>query len=303
MHRIRSVGAAAAFFALALTSGAAAQQSLPPNDSAANRPVKSPGNAEWAKDLADARLAAAAQKKLVYIEFDQPSCSNCRRMQSLLYPAFDFEALLIGMVPVKLALDSEEAKPLAALYGITEAPAVLITTAQRRLVFLMQGFQTASDFNGHVRKDLDSYRKFAKRIDEQDIATLSADEAYGTGRELFARHDADAARPRLKRATVAPDPKPGVRESALEGLAAAELELGQQAEARKTIDRLIATTKNPDQKERAELFRAQIPLTQNKPAEALALYRKFAADHPGSKYLETVRSFIERLETASPPSK
>jgi tetratricopeptide (TPR) repeat protein len=303
MQRIRSAGTAAALLAFALISGAAAQQPMPPDPSAGNRPVKSPGNAEWAKDLADARAAAAAQKKLVYVEFDQESCGNCRRMQSLLYPAFDFEALLIGMVPVKVALNSPEAKPLVTLYGITEAPGILITTAEGRLVFLMQGFQTAPDFYGHVRKDLDSYRKFAKRIDEQDVAMLSADEAYATGRELFARHDAEAARPRLKRATVAPDPKPGVRESALEGLAAAELELGQADEARKTIDRLITTTKSPDQKERAELFRAQIPLAQNKPAEALALYRKFAADHPGSKYIERVRSFIERLESASPASK
>jgi predicted Zn-dependent protease len=90
-----------------------------------------------------------------------------------------------------------------------------------------------------------------------------------------------------------------VRETALEILAAVQLELGDAAASRKSIDQLIATTANPDQKERAELFRAQIPLSQNRPDEALALYKKFAKDHPDSKYLERVQSFIARLEPAA----
>ncbi len=301
--RFRRPGRASALLALALASGATAQQLTAPNPAAANSPVGSPGNAVWAKDAAEAQAKATAEKKLIYFEFVRPGCGDCRRMQALLYPAFDFEALLIGMVPVQLDLDSAGGKPLAERFEIRDVPAVLITTPEGRLVFMVEGFKDAPDFYSHVRKDLDQYRKFAQRIEGQNIATLSADEAYATGRELYARRDIEAARPRLKRATVAPNPKPGVRESALEGLAAAELQLGQTAEARKTIDTLIATTRNPEQKERAELFRAQIPLSENKPAEALALYKKFAKDHPDSKHLDTVRSFIERLEAPPAPSK
>jgi tetratricopeptide (TPR) repeat protein len=264
------------------------------------RPVESPGNAEWAKDAADARAKAAAQKKLVYYEFESAQCGDCRRMQALLYPAFDFEALLIGTVPVRLELDSADAKPLQQRYTITQAPTVLIATPEGRVAFLVQGFKDAPDFYSHARKDLDAYRKFAARVESADVAALSAGDAFALGRELYARSDPAAALAFLQRATVAPDPAPGVREAALEGLAATEMELGHTADARKAIDRVIATTKSPDQKERAELFRAQIPLAQNKPAEALALYKQFAKDHPSSKYLEQVRSLIARLET--PPA-
>ena len=304
MHsRLFRSGAAAALSALWLASGAAAHQDASKIPAEANRPVRSPGNADWAKDAAEAKAKATAEKKLIYFEFVRPGCGDCRRMQSLLYPAFDFEALLIGMVPVKLDLDSAEGKPLAERFGIREVPAVLITTPEGRLVFSVEGFKDAPDFYSHVRKDLDDYRKFARRIESQDVATLSADEAYATGRELYARRDIEAARPRLKRASVAPDPKPGVRESALEGLAAAELQMGQTGAARQTIDLLIRTTKNAEQKERAELFRAQVPLSENKPGEALALYKQFARDHPQSKHLPTVRSFIERLESETPAPK
>lgn len=268
----------------------------PPSD----RPVVSPGNAEWAASGDEARAKAAEQKKLVYYEIEGPRCDDCRRMHALLYPAFDFEALLTGMVPVKVALDSEEGQRLAARYSVGQAPAVLIATPEGRLVFLMHGFKDATDFYQHAHTGLKSYREFAQRIEAQDVAKLPAEEAFQTGRQLFARFDYAESRPRFKRASVAPDAKPALREAAMEGLAASELQLGQSAQARKTIDQLIRTTKSPDMRERAELFRAQIPLAENKPDEALALYRRFEKDHPKSKYLDQVRTFIARLEPAEP---
>jgi tetratricopeptide (TPR) repeat protein len=288
---------------LAASSGAAqdaSQQAPPPSANPdPNRPVKSPGNAKWAQSAEEARQRAAAENKLVFYEFESPGCDDCRRMQSLLYPAFDFEALLIGMVPVRVRYDFPDSKPLQELYGVASAPSILITTPQGRLVFLMEGFKNAPDFYSHVHKDLDRYRQFARKVDSQDIATLSANEALETGVELYARKDPKAALPRLKRASVAPNPGAGVREAALESLAAVELELGDSTASRKSIDQLIATTKNPQQKEHAELFRAQIPLAENRPEEALALYKKFVKDHPDSKYLAQVQSFIVRLTPAS----
>jgi len=115
---------ASRFLLLALASAAAAQE-IPPE---ANRPVTSPGNAVWAATLDEARVRAAAEEKLVFLEFESPECGNCQRMDNLLYPAFDFEALLIGMVPVKLSLESTEGAELGARYGIAETPAVLITS-------------------------------------------------------------------------------------------------------------------------------------------------------------------------------
>lgn len=265
------------------------------------RVVRSPGNAEWAPTLADARRRAAAEKKLVFYEMGREGCGDCRRMDALLYPAFDFEALLTGMVPVKLDLDSPDGRVVAERYTIQQAPSILITSPDGRLAFLMQGFKNAPDFWQHVRPDLDRYRKLAAQVDAQDIPRLSAAEAFQTGSELFARFDYDGARERLKRAATAPDAKPAMKSSALQGLAAAELQLGRTGDARKTIEQAIAGAPDADHKQRAELFRAQIPLSENKPDEALALYRKFAKDHPDSKYMDRVRSFIEKLEAGGSP--
>ncbi|HEY2798831.1 MAG TPA: hypothetical protein VGK26_13145 [Thermoanaerobaculia bacterium] len=265
------------------------------------RQVKSPGNAEWAASADEARTRAAAQHKLVFYEFVSQGCGECGRMEGLLYPAFDFEALLIGMVPVRVDLVSKSGSELSDLYSIKETPSVAIATPTGRLVFLMQGFKTQGDFFAHVHKSLDTYRAWATTIDAQDVSSLGATEAFQSARQLFARFDFAEARPRFQRASVAPDATPAIRDAAKEGLAAAELQLGDPAKARTTIDGLITKTKDPEVKERAELFRAQIPLAMNQPEEALNLYKKFEKDHPQSKYKEQVRGLITRLETGEAP--
>ena len=263
-----------------------------------NGPVTKPGNTDWAPTLQAARKAAEPQDKLVFIEIDGgPECGHCKRMDGLLYPAFDFEALLISMVPVKVPLESIEGQELSHRYEIHQAPAVLITTPGDRLVFLMQGFTNAPEFYRKVHADLDAYRKFARRVEQQDIAHLTAQEALETGVELFQRSDPGAALPRLMRAASAPKAEPEVRDEAREQLAAVELELQSPAAARRTIEELLQTTKDPKRRERAEIFRAQLPLHERKPGEAVRLLQKFLEDHPKSAYAARVKSLIEQISS------
>jgi tetratricopeptide (TPR) repeat protein len=289
-------------FALALvcaTSGAAAvaQEPTPVPTPITAQPVTSPGNAKWAATVEEAKARAASETKLVFLQFDREGrvCGLCRRMEGLLYPAMDFEALLIPMVPVKVPIDSPEGRELARRYGIKDAPAIVVTSPEGRIAFLMEGFLNAPDFYQHIHADLDAYRSFARRVESQDIARLPAREALETGTELYKRQDSESALPRLRRAASARDATPSVRDDARELLAAVELDLGEPAAARQTTDRLIATTRDAARRERAELFRAQIPLAENKPEEALRLFRRFQQDHPRSPYRSRVEEFIQKL--------
>ncbi len=291
---------------LSAQAPAAPAQTPPPVETPAEPPptpvVRSPGNADWAPTVGEARRRAAEQGKFVFIEFDAKGCGNCQRMDQLLYPAFDFEALLIPMVPVKVSLDTPEGKELAAQRAITDTPAILIESPDGRLVFLMQGFTSAPDFYSHVHQDLDAYKAFARKVDAQDISKLSGREAFDTARELYERGDSAAALPRLRRAISAPGGTTVLREDARELLAAVELDGRDVAASRRTIERLIATTKDPKRRERAELFRAQIPLAENKPREAYALFLKFEKDHPDSPYLPQVRELIARMKGSEKPA-
>jgi thiol-disulfide isomerase/thioredoxin len=293
-----SIGLAAAVSWVTTAAVAAAQSPEPVRTPSASEPVTSPGNAQWAATLAEARDRAAREKKLVFIEMDAPECGNCRRMDALLYPALDFEALLIGMVPVKVYLPASEGREVAGRYGIRDTPAVLITTPEGRIVFRMQGFLNTRDFYEHVRPELARYNEFAKKIESQDVSRLSASEALETGSELYSRSDPENALPRLRRAASHPKATAAQRDAARETIAGAELDMGDTAGARKTIDRLIVTTKDPERRERAELFRAQLPLAENKPDEAVVLFKKFQKDHPNSSYNEQVTATLQKLAEA-----
>jgi hypothetical protein len=255
-----------------------------------------PGKVLWAISPDEASQRAAREDKFVFLEFVKEDCGNCKRMDALLYPAFDFEALLAAMVPVKVDLETPVGKEFVGRYGIDATPAILITTAEGRLVFLMAGFYNQADFFRHANSAVDAYRKFARQVDSQDIPKLSAREALDTGNELYRRSDPGAALPRLRRAVSAPGATTEQGEDALEILAAVELDLGSVASSRKTIERLLATTKDRARRERAEIFRAQIPLAENRPAEALVLFQKFQKDHPGSPHIQRVNDLVQRLE-------
>ncbi len=282
---------------VALLAGARLSAQEPANPDS-NRPVTKPGNADWAPTVDAARKTAGPQNKLVFIEIDGgPECGHCQRMDTLLYPAFDFEAILISMVPVKVALDSVEGLELSRRFEIDQTPAVVITTPEGRLVFLMQGFTNAPEFYRRVRADLEAYRKFARKVEQQDISHLPAREALETGVELLQRSDPGAALPRLKRAVSAPKATPEMRDEAREQLAAVELELKQPAASRSTIEALLQSTKDPERRERAEIFRAQLPLYEKKPNEALRLLQKFLADHPKSAHVARVKTLIEQISS------
>jgi len=262
--------------------------------------VRSPGNADWAHSLPEALTRASAEKKLVFVEFGQSGCGNCQRMDALLYPAFDFEALLIEMVPVKLDLDTPDGRATAQKYEIQEVPSVLVVSPEGRLVFLMQGFQNAPEFYAHAHRDVDSYRAFARTIDAQNVGTLSAADALQSGRDLYHRRDPGSALARFQRVVAAPDATPQQRDEALELQAVCDLDLGRPAESRTAIEKLLATTKDPDRRERAEIFRAQIPLSEGKRDEALRLFQDFQKAHPDSRYKAGVAQLIQKLETRTP---
>jgi thioredoxin-related protein len=255
-----------------------------------------PGRVLWATSAEEATQRAAKESKFVFLEFVRKECGNCKRMDGLIYPAFDFEALLVPMIPVKVDLDSPIGKEYADRYDVNEAPAVLITTPEGRLVFLMAGFYNQGDFFRHANAAVEGYRQFSKKVDSQDIPKLAAKEALETGGELFRRSDPGAALPRLKRAVAAPGATVPQREDALELLAAVQLDLSQPGSARQTIEQLLAKTKDRARRERAEIFRAQIPLAENRPAEALLLFHKFQKDHPTSPHIQRVNDLVQRLE-------
>jgi Thioredoxin-like len=263
---------------------------------AAQGPMKTRGTV-WSSGYAEAREKALREDKYVFIEFTKKDCGPCQRMDQLLYPAFDFEALLLRMVPTKLDLDAPEGAALGRKYGVTDAPAVLILSAEGALAFRMVGFLNAPDFYSHALHDVHEYDLFKLRLRNESLHLDDPREELALGEELFRRFDSARAAPRLQRAASARNAPRDVHEEALAYLASAQLDLGLPEKARQSAETLVRTAKSADRREQAELFLAQVDASEGKTKAAYDRLVRFKKEHPKSPHIAEANRFLSRFES------
>jgi hypothetical protein len=287
--------AAAALFAQEPPASSSAPPPAPPIPSG-------PGHAQWASTYAQARELAGPANKLVFVELTKPDCGQCKRMETLLYPAAQFEMMILRMVPVRLEVAGPEAAGLSARYGLNDAPSVLVVTPEGILVFRADGFDDALSFYTHLHNSLVDWDKLHARLLHEDETRDDPADQLALGRELLRRFAPEEALPRLERAARSSRAVPKTRHEAEGLLANVELALKKFDAARATVNAILVRSTDPDEREQAELFRAQISLAEGKPEEARRRYERFLKQHPKSRHREDVRAMLKRLATA-PESK
>ena len=255
-----------------------------------------PGGVAWARSYAEASGRAKTQNKLVFVEFDKADCGDCKRLDVLLYPATDFEFLLLRMVPVKLKLGEGEAAPLAARYHVTDAPSVLIVSPGGALVFRLEGFDPPASFYPHVRKSLADWDALNVRMIHEPESIDDPKAELLLGAELYRRFDSEEAIPRLERASRSARADEPTREQALAYLASAQLELHRIEDAKASVAAILRSTKDAFRREKAELFLGQISLAEGKRAEARRQFEEFVKKHPASRLKPEAEAFLKGLD-------
>ncbi len=260
-----------------------------------------PGRAVWAKDFDEAVRRAKEQGKVVFVEFTKKKCGNCFRMDGLLYPSVNFEMALLRMVPVKLDLDLADAAKLANRYQVSTTPAILVVSPGGALVFRMVGFQDDRSFYVHLHNSMKDWDAVNLRMVHEPETIADAKAELELGKELFRRVDSEEAIPRLQRASKSPKAAPAVREEALAYLASAQMELERFADSRATTERLLKTAKDPDRREKAELFLAQIMLAEGRRDDARRDFQSFLTRHPESKHKAEAKGYLDQMKTPDEP--
>ena len=292
------VAAASLSAALGQTAATGKPPASPlPRTVAANKP----GNADWAHGFDEARSRATDQGKVVFVEFTTKKCGNCYRMDGLLYPSVNFEMTLLRMVPVKLDLDSPDAEPITRRYHVDKAPAVLVVSPGGALIFRMVGFKDDRGFYSHIHNSMNEWDAVNLRIVHEPETIGSSKAELELGKELFRRLDSAEALPRLQRAASAQNAAPAVREEALAYLASAQMELEKFEDARATAQKLMKTAKDPDRREKAELFQAQIMLAEGRQDDARRDFQAFISRHPESKHRAEAKEYLDRMNSPAAP--
>jgi tetratricopeptide (TPR) repeat protein len=295
---------AAALFAASFASlapGQPAEPETPPAPAARpaaspGPPLNTPGRAVWASDFDDATRRAKEQGKVVFVEFTKKKCGNCFRMDGLLYPSANFEMALLRMVPVKLDLDQADVAKLANRYQVASTPAILVVSPGGAIIFRMVGFKDDRSFYVHLHNSMKDWDAVNLRIVHEPETIANAKAELELGKELFRRVDSAEALPRFERAAAAPGAAPAVREEALAYLASSQMELEKFDDARATTEKLLKTAKDPDRREKAELFRAQIMLAEGRREDARRDFQSFLTRHPESKHKDEAKSYLDQMK-------
>lgn len=262
-----------------------------------------PGKALWAKDYAEARDRARREGKVVFVEFSDKQCGNCVRMHALIYPAVNFEMMLLRMVPVNIDRTGAEGTALATRYGVTESPAILILSAGGAMIFRVNGFDSAPELYSHVHSMMAEWDKVNVRmIHEPEFRDDPAQE-LALGKELALRFDPEEAIPRFARAAESPRADRTTRDEALSYLASAQLNARLYPDARATAEKLARVASVPDLREQAELFLGQIALAEGDSAAARRSWEAFLRKHPTSPRRKDAENRIAALSPAASKGK
>jgi len=266
-------------------------------------PQAGPGKAVWANDYAEARERARSESKVVYVEFSDKQCGNCTRMHALMYPAVNFEMMLLRMVPVVVDRAGTVGAALAKRYGVTESPAVLIVSAGGAMIFRVNGFDSAQEFYFRVNSMLKEWDKINVRmIHEPEFRDDPAQE-LALGIDLADRFDPEEAIPRFSRAAESPRADGPTRDKALSYLASAQLNARLFPDARATTEKLARVASLADLREQAELFLGSIALAEGDAAAARRSWEAFLRKHPTSPRRKDAESRIAALTPAEPKGK
>ena len=96
----------------------------------ANRPVRSA--VAWQHDFDAAKRQAAAEKRLLLVEFVSAGCGPCRAMDRDVFSKPEAADALDGFIPVRLDINTH--RQLARDFGVNATPTLLVLSPDGKLV-------------------------------------------------------------------------------------------------------------------------------------------------------------------------
>jgi thioredoxin-related protein len=249
--------------------------------------------ASFHKKVGEARAAAEASNKLIFVDFFADWCTWCHRFEREIVPSEAFQKATRDMVLLRVDTeDRGEGTAFARKYNVSRLPTFVILTPNQSIAAIIQGYAPAPEFVQRMGAELAKYQKL--QADLKAEHTKSAEERLSIARDLTVRLDYGAAIPRLQKLSATGTA--GVKEEAAFLLAYAQRSSGNVDHALATLSKLLGTKGKGDAIERAWLLRAEIFREQKQFQAALADYKKFQSAFPASAHLQTANFWASQLE-------
>ncbi len=253
----------------------------------------------WATSFAGAvDRARSMPNGRIFVELLEEPCPQCERMASLVYPSASFRAFMRDKVPVSLLRGSPDGARLSERFGVRSSPAWLVLTPDLLLAGKQEGASNQSTWIDRFIATERDWALFRQKLAREKAAPDDLEASLAVGEEAYRRYGDAMAEERFRR--VADDPKApnDLRERALSFLASIALENRRFDEAETDLKKILATTKDPVLRDKAELRLADVDLGRGDRLKAAERLGAFLAEHPKSSLRPQAEELLKALGAA-----
>jgi tetratricopeptide (TPR) repeat protein len=254
----------------------------------------------WAKTFEEAvERARSMPNGRIFVELLEEPCPQCERMASLVYPSASFRAFVRDKVPVSLLRSSPDGTRLSERFGVQLSPAWLILTPDLLLAGKQEGASNQSTWFDRFIASEHDWALFRQKLAIEKATPGDPAATLAVGEEAYRRFGNEMAEERFRR--VAGDPKVpnDLRERALSYLASIALEARRLDDAEKALKEILATTKDPVLREKAELRLADVDLGRGDRGKAAERLATFLEKHPESPLRPQAEDLLKALGSAT----
>lgn len=260
----------------------------------------------WKHSISDGNAQAKGlPSRQLLISLSSPTCGQCDRMDKLILPSQAFEEMFGDKALVRLDWGSDDAKAVAARFGIAAPPAWIWLTDDGLLVGLQAGPSNQPTWFRTMSEAGDRWKAYQGKIARERVNPGDRDLVLDVAIETFKRGGDELAAPRLKRIGEDPKAPAATRSTALAYLSSIEMDRRQLDEAERHLKLLLKLSDDASMKEKAELRLADVAVGLGRKDRALSLLKKFKKDHPDSIHVPEVDRLLEALRghgTGAPPT-
>jgi hypothetical protein len=285
------------------TSGAAGSTSPPPPTPQTGSAFAGASGLEvlWVSTLEEAQTTARSMKDgRILFFFTDADCGECDRMLKIIAPSTSFFAFTRDKVPMPVEISRPKGLELARRMRVVGVPTWIVATpdllecSRQEGVTSQQGWvetfiRGEREWNGYKRAAA------AEAANPGDAAAV-----YEVAQQLFRRGARDQAEARFRRLVADPKVNADQKEQVNGYLASIDLDAGRFDEAAQRLDALIASAKDPQLKERAELRRADVEIARGRRDLAAYRLREFRKAHPGSPLTSEAEALLDALQKNAP---
>jgi hypothetical protein len=236
----------------------------------------------------------------VLVELREAACPDCERMEKLVYPTASFRAFCRDKVPVSLIVGTEDGNRIAARYAVRAFPAWIIVSTDGLLCGKQEGASNQSAWVERFVATEREWNAFLAKLEAEKKAPNDLAAVCAVAEDAYRRFGDAMAEKRFRR--IADDPKasPELKEKSLPYLASIELASERFDDAERDLKALLALTKDPLLRQKAELRLVDVSVGRGDRRKAEEQLKAFLGKYPDSPLKPQAEALLQALRPAKP---